>query len=81
MFQIEGFTGYFTINGVPYQRGQYRYLVNGDRVNIYEIGTANKISIVGEIGVLFSQYRDNLNAPFAYVQALIDYLDNNIFLS
>ncbi len=86
MFKIEPFNGYFLLNGIPYQRGKYRYTVTGgpsafsEKINIYEIGTGGKLALIGEIGVTFDKFRDASDQPFASMQDLINYLDTSIFL-
>lgn len=67
----------FAINGVPYQRGSVGLSVNGDRVSMFEAQANNRLYIDR---VLFSDYRDGADQPFATLEDLLVYLRNTIMI-
>lgn len=64
----------FAINGHPYQKGSARITGGGNLVGIAEIGSNVDYSAIQP----YTEYTDNLDAPFASAALLRTYLGTNI---
>ena len=72
-----GDDAHWLLNGIPHQRGQFDISGIGDYVELYSL-TTNK-TLTGRL--LYSQYTDATDTPYATKQALIDDLKTFFFRS
>ena len=71
----------FDIDGVPFQRGAYEIVVDGDKIGINRIGAQRIGTAVLEDPVIFSDWTDNTDTPLGSVAAWITYVEPFFFLA
>lgn len=69
----------FKIDNVPYQKGAYELVVNGDLIGINRVGSPNIATATLFSPVIFSDYTDNLDAPIASAAAFLTYVEPFLF--
>jgi hypothetical protein len=69
----------FSVNGVPYQRGEYRYERFGDRIEIIE-GSTDYLHKTIIANAEFGVFRDTNDNTFADADAVVNELNNIMFL-
>ena len=69
-----GNTEHFLIDGIAYQRGIYEIKANATRFGLRRQN--GEFLVIGE----YTEYTDDLDAGFANVQAIADYVKTFIFV-
>jgi len=76
MIKLEGGIEAFKLNGIPYQRGQYRVRVVNNAVSLQEIGSDVVIANL----TLFSDWTNGADVPYPTLLALRTDLRTFIFM-
>lgn len=77
--KLEAGTKGFLINGVPHVKGKYEPLLRGNNVGICYREEGKTYDLVSPI--IYSEWTDSTDTPYASVQALLDSMETLFFLA